>query len=220
MQRFVIRKQGGARAGIATHEYCKERGRTRTIYLGSVSLDLDPSVLADESADLSTGVSIKAGAVAHGRPFVLDAEVRQSLMGWLKVHGNHVKRAREAERARAEAQAAAEVARRTMEAELRVQIEDETRRTLQLELDARRPTPLRAAELALEAACDAVVAEAIALRSAGHELSRMRGSVAERSQANPLDVLRLVSEHLRKTCFAQFEAACKEAGLMSTRGSS
>lgn len=217
MQRFVVRKQGRVRAGIATHEYCHERKRTQTIHLGSVSLDLDPSVLADESADLQESLRIKPGAMAQGRPFVLDAEVRQRLVSWLNQHGNHAKRAKEAEHARAEAQAKAEAARCLMEAELRGQIEDEIRSALRLEFDAHRPTPLEAAKLALQVACDAVVAEAKALRSAGHELSRMRGIVAE--QPNTLDELRLRSEYLRKTCFAQFEAACKEAGLMSTRGS-
>jgi hypothetical protein len=218
MERFVVKKRNGAqRAIIATHEYCRERKRTRTVYLGSLSLDLDPSALANESADIGASVSIKAGAIAQGRPFVLDAEVRQRMADWLNQHGNHVKRVQAAERTRSEALAAAETARRLMAAELRVQIEDELRRELRFELDAQRPNPLDAARLALETACDAVVAEARAWRSAGYELSRMRGSVAGSSQSNPLDELRMVSEHLRKTSFGQFEAACKEAGLMSTR---
>lgn len=221
MERFVIKKRDGVqRAVIASHEYCRERKRTQTIYLGSLSLELDPAVLADESADLGGAVSIKAGAVAQGAPFVLDMGVRKQLMDWLRKHGNVAKREAEAKHARAVALAQAKARRRAIESELRSQIESEMRQTLQLELEARTVPPLRAAELALEAACEAVSAEAAAHRAAGHELSRMRGNVAENSRLNPLDELRLVSEHLRKTCFERFEAACKQAGLMSTRGAS
>jgi len=221
MERFVIKKRDGKqRAAIATHEYCKERKRTRTIYLGTLSLDLDPAVLANDFSDIGEAINIKAGAIADGRPFVLDEEVRRQLVAWLEVHGNVARRANEEKRARAAALAQAKARRRAIESELRTQIENEIRQTLSVELDALKVSPLRAAELALDAACEAIAAEAAAHRAAGHELSRMRGSVGENLRPNPLDELRLVSEHLRKACFERFETACKQAGLMSTRGTS
>lgn len=217
MKRFVLKapRSGLHRATLVTHHYNPGTGRTCTVYLGSVDVRCDPALVRQGAA--GDAVHIKPGATAQSTPFVLDAETSNEIADWLQTHGIFEKLKREAETAQAQQLAAEQEARQALEDSVREQVEADVRAKLAAEIEQQRMPPVAAAIVAVNAACAALLTEARRLREAGCRLTRVRGQGSGSSGTTELDELQAAANQLRLQAFAEFESACKEAGLMVQR---
>lgn len=220
---FVINppRPGRSTVTMVTHVYDQETRRTRTVYLGSFSVGLDPDVLPTDGCippgGRRHGVSLSTAASTAFGPEAL-AVIRE----WLEAHGSH-RREQAARRARAEAEQdrqtrEAEMLRRQVEEELRPRVEQEVRESMERERRASEPEPLEAAMTALDRAAEYVVQLAAQLRADGYEVSNIRRArMTVGAKGNPLDLLQARTNKVRQECFARFEAGCKTARVMAHR---
>lgn len=216
MKRFIIKPpRGGAqRATLVTHHYDNETRRTKTVYLGSVDIRLDPEQVRQ---GLAEGIHIKPGARAWSVPFVDDADVRTRIADWLTRHGTFAQTELAALTAKERQLEADRVARRQLEAEVRILIEADVRAELIAEMERQRLHPVDAAAAAVKAASEALIDEAHRLREAGCRLTSVRAQGLTSDGGTQLDVLQAAANRLRLHEFAAFESACKKAGLMKSR---
>jgi hypothetical protein len=231
LNRLVIKPPPAGRTTVTlvTHRYLDraeaakqgcERG-TKTVYLGSFPVDLEPRRLDGVErippGDTLSGVSVRPNVQLDGKPFELQLEDVQQIRSWLLEHGSWARhqadlasyreklaQQRAADRALLEAQIRAEL-RET----LRGEVMDEVRQ----ELDAQRGHPIEDAVRAVQAAGQAVHEEATKLKADGHRMVTRRGPRARVEEA-PVHQLLQLTLALRKQAFAQFEDPCKAAGLM------
>lgn len=189
--------------------------RTRTVYLGSVDVRLDPERVRQGLAD--EDIHIKPAAMARSMPFVADAGVHAEIADWLEVHGSFAQIELAALREKERLFEAERAARRQVEAEVRGRIEADVRAELAAEMERQRLPPVDAAAAAVKAASEALIAEARQLREAGCRLTSIRAQGLTTDGGTRLDVLQAAANRLRLHEFAAFESACKEAGLMKSR---
>lgn len=220
---FVINapRPGRSTVTMVTHVYDQATRRTRTVYLGSFSVGLDPDTLP-------TGSSIAPGARDHGISLSSAATMQFGpddlavIRKWLEEHGSHrremaLRRARQQTELDRQTQQR-DALRRQLEAELRPRIERDVRESLERERRAAELGPLETAMAALESAATHVVQVAARLRSEGHEVTNTRrASLKAPLKANPLDILQAEANRIRLQAFAKFEAGCKEARVMGHR---
>lgn len=222
---FVINppRPGRSTATIVTHVYNQQTRRTKTVYLGSFSVALDPDSVPSEvliqPGERAYGISLSAGA---NRPF--DAEHLAAIRSWLELNGSH-RQEQLAEwvrcRAENERQAAErEALRAELETELRPTLEAAIREALERERLMTAPSPLVAAIAALDSAAEHVVQRAEELRAAGHRISSIRQTKTTcSSTAGPLDALQADANRIRTAAFKRFEKSCQAAGIMAQRPS-
>ncbi|MFG6458391.1 hypothetical protein [Roseateles sp. BYS96W] len=217
MKRFIIKPpRGGAqRATLVTHQYDLMTQRTRTVYLGSVDIRLNPDRLRSGLADEE--VHIKPAAVACATPFVVDAGVRTEIADWLELHGTFAQTELAAQREKERRLEAELAARREVEAVVRSSIEADVRAELAAEMEQHRLHPVDAAVAAVKAAGEALIAEALQLRELGSRLTSIRAQGVNAVGGTQLDALQAAANRLRLQEFAAFESACKKAGLMKSR---
>lgn len=220
---FVINaaRPGRSTATIVTHIYNHGTRRTETVYLGSVSIELDPDSLPGEGTiqpgERAYGISLSPGA---GRSFA--AEDLAIVRDWLELNGSY-RRDQLAEWAQRRAESARQAAEREalraeLETELRPKLEAEIHGTLERERLLSMPSPLEAAVAALDNAAKHVVQRAGELRAAGHRLSGVRRiRTTSPSPATPLDALQTDANQIRTNAIKQFELSCKAAGIMAQR---
>lgn len=223
MKKLVINqpRPGRSTVTMVTHVYDPETRRTRTVYLGSFGIGLDPDVLPTDGCippgGRCHGVSLSAAASTGFGPDDMAA-----IRDWLVAHGSHHRelaarrlwaQAEEDRRARE-----MESLRRQVEAELRPQVEREVRELMVQEQRASELEPLEAAMAALDTAAEYVVSLAARLRAGGHEVSNARrASLKAAPGGNPLDILQARANRVRLKGFARFETGCKDARLMARR---
>jgi len=220
---FVINspRPGRSTVTMVTHVYDHDTRRTRTVYLGSFSVGLDPDVLPPDGCippgSRCHGISLSTAATTDFGPEDL-AVIRE----WLEVHGSHC-REQAARRVRVQAEqdrraGETEALRRQVEAELRVRVEQELRESMEQERRASEPEPVDAAMMALDRAAEYIVQLAAQLRADGHEVSNIRRAIVKvGASASPLDLLQARANRVRLEGFARFEAGCKSARVMAHR---
>lgn len=234
MNRLVIKPPPAGRTTVTlvTHRYLDraeaarqgcERG-TKTVYLGSFPVDLQPRRLDGVEriapGDASCGVSVRPNVQLDGKPFELHREDVKQIRSWLETHGTWAKR--EAEHAKyretLERQRAADRAQleAQIRAELRETLRAEVTQEVRQEMEAQRGHAIEDAIGAVQAAGRAVREEAVALKAAGHRLVTRRGPRAPVEEA-PVHRLLQLTLALRRDAFAQFEDECKAAGLMGRK---
>lgn len=217
-------------ATLVTHDYSTTERRTRTVYLGSFSLDLDPAQIPSdavvEPGSAEFGISLKVGAAAWGEPFRLGPIDFACIKRWLESHGTYVKRCAEEAAAHAEAEASQRISRAQLvahlEADLRGRLEAQWRAEFDAALEHARQRPLDAVERVLEQACDDLRRRAEQLSASGYRLTKQRSANTDIAAArSPLDALQAQANRIRMNAFAAFERACKDAGVMvgAKRGS-
>lgn len=97
MKRFVIKNPipGRSTAAIVTHEYNKSTQRTQSIYLGCISIDMDPARLNNveviNAGETFSGVKLRPGMLAAGSEFRLEPEDIRTVQAWLIRNGTFVK---------------------------------------------------------------------------------------------------------------------------------
>lgn len=236
MKRFVIKSPSAGRRTVtlATHEYVREtgpdgrsRGATKTVYLGSFSLDLNPDLLRCvehiSAGETAGGITLRPDTYAAGEPFTLDAEDLEQIREWLVAHGTYIKRRESLEQyrieeARVRAEERAALASQ-IEVELRARLTTEIRAAFEAELAAKRVNALDAAAEMLRQAGQVVVEEAGRLKAGGPRVSARRRAVADEEVKSARQALLARTLRLRKEVFAEFEEACKQAGLMTRKSS-
>ena len=229
MKRFVIKNPipGRTTAALVTHEYNKSTQRTQSIYLGCISIEMDPAKLNDvkiiNAGQTFFGVKLRPGMFAAGSAFRLEAEDVRTVQGWLVRNGIFVKEeearkvAIAAERSAAAAQHAALVSE--VETALRNRLEGQWHAEFLAQRSVAAGSALDRAVSALGEAGLKVMAEAHRMREEGNRLtSRRKGSTAKR-QTTALDKLFNDSVALRTKAFSEFEECCKSSGLMICRTS-
>jgi hypothetical protein len=216
---------------LATHEYVRETGpdgrsrrATKTVYLGSFSLDLNPDRLKGvehiRAGEATEGITLRPGTYAAGQPFTLDADDLEQIRAWLTAHGTYVKRQEGLERdrieeARVRAEERAALASQ-IEAELHARLTSEIRAALDAELATNRVDAIDAAVDMLLQAGQAVVDEAGRLKPVLRVPHRRR-TLADEEAKSARKALLARTLRLRKEAFAGFEEACKQAGLMTRK---
>lgn len=228
-QKFVIVKPRPGRSTVAfvTHVYDARRQRTRTVYLGSCSIHLDPeSIPATTLSEGASahGISLRPTAAAGTAPFEMTADDVQRIRDWLRRHGTHVQRVAE-EEAR---QRALESGRLEQERQLRARIEAEIRPGIEAaaraEVERIKQTqaavdPLDAAVKALDAAALSLQETTRACVARGVKLAQLRSTRTRvDSTATALDRVQAKCNVVRIEAMERFEEACKAAGLMGRRG--
>lgn len=232
-KKFVIKAPAAGRstAELVTHRYLdretakaegRERG-TRTIYLGCFSANMDPQLLSGvelvSAGDASHGITLRAGAVIGGQPFVLNAQDVSEIRDWLLQHGGHVRREQRLAELRAERDRELATQRQLLENQIRSEVRETLRAELLAELRPSAAIPsLNAARDALAAAASAVVAEVARLTSEEVRVSAVRSKSAA-SDESDADALLEATLRLRLDGFSQFEATLQGVGLMKKRGS-
>lgn len=210
-------------ATLVTHDYSASKKRTRTVYLGSFSLDLDPAQIPSdalvEPGSAAFGISLKVGAAAWGEPFRLGPIDFACIKRWLESHGTYVKRCAEEAAAQAEAEESQRISRARflahVEADLRGRLEAQWRTEFDAALEHARQRPLDAVEHVLEQACDDLRRRAEQLSASGHRLTKQRSANTDIAAArSPLDALQAQANRIRMKVFVAFESACKDAGVM------
>lgn len=232
MKRLVINRGKGTTVTLRLQKYfnraeaasagLRERG-TRYTYVGSFSLGLDPRKLDGVErigpGDVDHGVTLTGGGL-EGETFELDADDIREIREWLLANGSWVMAQKSMERFRADQERLKAAERAELEARLREELTAQLRPQLQAQLledlEARREPPLMAAIHAVKAAGAAVREEAQRLVSDGHRLTTRRGRTQGGREA-PGNRLLEMTLALRTEAFAEFEAACKAAGLMAGR---
>lgn len=229
MKRFVIKNPipGRTTAALVTHEYNKSTQRTQSVYLGCVSLDMNPADLGDvdviNGGDTFCGIKLRPGMFAAGSLFRLEAEDVRTVQAWLAKNGTYVKQMEAQEAAIAEDKRVAAEQHAALvsevETELRCRLESQWRTEFMAQRTVAAGTALDRAVNALGEAGVEVIAEASRLRAEGSLLtSKRKGSTAKR-QTTALDKLFKHSVTVRTTAFSEFEECCKSAGLMICRTS-
>jgi len=192
-----------------------------TVYLGSFSGDLNPDDIP-ENVDIHPGECLYGIRLRTSAPFGLRAGDVSRIRAWLEQHGTYRQRVadeRERERRQVEEQA-------RERAELMAELEEQIRKkpeTQKCEEVAPGPDDstgyaLVQAVQAIELAAAELLREARAAKEAGYRVSNLRSLSMEHSAtANPLDVLQMRANRIRKAAMAMFEEACKDAGVMERR---
>lgn len=232
MKRLVISPGKGTTVSLKLQKYynraeaaaagLRERG-TQSTYVGSFNSSLDPRRLDGVerigAADVDHGVTL-TGVVLDDGPFELDADEVREIREWLLANGSWARAQKSIEQYRADQERLKDEERAQLEARLRTELTAQLRPQLQAELlrdiEARREHPLVEAIRAVEAAGTAVREEAQRLVSEGHRLATRRGRTQGGHEA-PANRLLEMTLALRTRAFAEFEAACKAAGLMAGR---
>jgi hypothetical protein len=230
MNRFVIKppKAGRTTVQLVTHRYRTrqqaleeggERG-TQTVYLGSFSSSIPPheldGVAGVKPGDASSGIALRPGVFVGGLPFELNAQDVAQIRAWLEEHGDYTKRQRQQLRFDAEQAAAREAERAALEIELRTKVRAEFQQELAEEMAARSAVQeVEAAIEALDRAGTAVRLGAETLHSAGCR-PRLRATTPN-GDASMAEQLLAATVAMRRKAFGRFEAACKEAGLMTKK---
>jgi hypothetical protein len=231
MKRFVIKspKPGRTTVTIVAHQYDpaslvegRSVGRTRTIYLGSFSLGLDPDRLLGLErigpGQCVEGVSLSANTCEKQTSFTLVSSDLSEIRSWLLEHGTFATRQAAERRALETAESAAVMERERftaqLEVEIRLRLEQEWLDAFKVRLQEGRRAPLDALSELLASAGRHVISEAETLRSSGQRLTRIRspGEVL-----SPLDALLARTLSIRRLGFKQFEIDCKAAGLMTKK---
>ena len=215
-------REGRSAVTLVTHVYDTVTKRTRTVYLGSLSIWLDP-------ASIPANSRIPPGTALHGIRLSptsgrgLEPEDLALVRNWLEAHGSHRRlEAREAERRRGEAERMTlerAKQRQELEQELRPMLELEVRKVVDAEYRAADLPPIEKAISALNLAGEYLVQQSANLRAQGHKVSNARRAASKiETTAGPLDQLQARANFLRAEAFRHFERACKDAGLMAKRG--
>jgi hypothetical protein len=222
-QKFVITppRPNRSTATLVTHMYNATTKRTATVYLGSFSCHVNPDEIP-ENADIRPGDCLHGIRLRTNSPFGLKTDDVSRIRVWLEQHGTYRRRVAE-ERAR-ECQRAEERARER--AQLMAELEEEVRKKLEAqkrgELEAASAASagyaLVQAVQAIELAAAELLREAHAAKEAGYRVSNLRSVNTEYlCAANPMDVLQMRANRIRKAAMAVFEEACKDAGVMERR---
>ena len=217
MKTFHIKRPrpGDRSAAVVGYEYNRERGRTRTVYLGSVRVDANPD--APEAA-----LRARPNTMLGGLPYRVTPEHLEVVREWLMAHGSYLaKKLQEEEterlnRARIEEQERFRIERLTES--LRKRFEQEWRAEFDSATASQTTDPLEAAIKAVLAACRFVRDESARLREGGARLSRIRSTQLDVDQCRTeLDKLQARTNQLRLRALVAFETDCKEAGLMAAQ---
>jgi hypothetical protein len=214
-------REGRSAATLVTHVYDTVTKRTKTIYLGSLSVWLDPASIPAHSR-------IPPGGTLHGIRLSptsgrgMEPEDLTLVRAWLEAHGSHRRlQAREEERRRADAgQKSRELdeLRREIEQAIRPMLEQQVRTAVDAERRAAELPPLEGAIKALELAGEYLIEQSSNLRARGDKVSNIRRAASRvESKAGPLDHLQAKANFVRAQSFKKFEQACKDAGVMAKR---
>ena len=231
MKRFVIKspKPGKTTVTLVTHRYepaslnqGRTVGRTRTVYLGSFNLDLDPDGLLGVErigpGQRVAGVALRANDCDEQMTFALGSSDASDIRKWLLQHGTFAKR-KEVERKALEVAESAAVSDRErlvarLEVEIRQRLEQGWRDAYNAKLESVRNSALDTLAEALVSAGRHVILEAEMLRKSGRPLTRIRSPGPVLS---PLDALLARTLSIRNLGFEQFKNDCKTAGLMTRK---
>ncbi|MEJ5999733.1 hypothetical protein [Paucibacter soli] len=228
MKTFHISMPVAGRKTVALlcYPYDPKTQRTRATYLGSFSIDADPSQIPADGAIAAGGSAYGVRLVPYrqfeGGPFELSAPELQRIKGWLEDHGTFVPRQRADQAKRAAAEALAHQKQLTLERELeksiRARVETEVRAEIAAAAQRSEGGWFDRLEVAFRDANTELVAEAARLRARGIELSALRRRGSELAvPANELDELQAMASTIRIDLHKQFEDACKRARLMTQR---